>query len=239
MKLESAELAYTDGETECRGFSYQPADQERPLPVVMVCPAWDGLVQEVHDKAQKLAQLGYLAIGVDVLGGGKTLQDFADMEGALGPFMADRAMLLRRLQAAVDAARKLPDADAANIAAVGYCFGGLCALDLARSGDGIVAAVSLHGGLATNDLGEGPISAHILVLHGHDDPMVPPEAVSAFQQEMTSRKADWQLVSYGNTMHAFTRPDANAPAMGVAYNALTDSRSWRAMSNFLAETLGS
>lgn len=238
MKLEFSKVSYADGDIECQGFSYRPANPESPLPVVLVCPAWDGLVQEVHDKAQKLAQLGYLVIGVDVLGGGKTLHDFADMGGALGPFMEDRGMLLRRLQAAVEAAHKLPAADTSKIAAVGYCFGGLCALDLARSSDSLVAAVSLHGGLAPNDLSAKPITAHVLVLHGHDDPMVPPEAVIAFQREMTARKADWQLVSYGNTVHAFTRPGADDPTMGVAYNELTDKRSWQAMSNFLAETLG-
>ena len=237
MELESADLAYSDGDTGCNGFYYHPAETQGPLPAVLICPAWDGLVQEVHDKAQQFARLGYVAVGVDVLGGGRTLQDFADMETEIGPFMADRSMLLQRLQAAVDAVHSLPIVDAERVAAAGYCFGGLCALDLARSGKGLRAAVSLHGGLLPNGLDDTPIDAHILVLHGHDDPMVPPDSVAAFQQEMTNRGADWQLVTYGNTLHAFTRPEANDPAMGVAYNALSDRRSWQAMSDFLGETL--
>jgi len=232
-------LVYRDGDTECRGFLYRPDDGTTNHPVVLICPAWDGLVQEVHDKAKKLSAHGYITVGVDVLGGGKTLQDFAELESALGPFLQDRGMLLKRLQAAVNAAGQLEGADTSQLGVIGYCFGGLCALDLARSGTGVQAAVSLHGGLGSNGLGDSAIDAQVLVLHGHDDPMVPPEEVTAFAKEMTQRGADWQLVSYGNTMHAFSRPDANAPEMGIAYNALTDRRSWQAMCNFLEETLRS
>lgn len=234
---DAATFNYRDGDTECHGFIYRPDSDASSHPVVLVCPAWDGLVQEVHDKAKKLSEEGYIAVGVDVLGGGQTLVDFADLQPALDPFLSDRAMLLQRLQAAVSAARDIEGADPSRLGVVGYCFGGLCALDLARSGSGIRAAVSLHGGLTTNGLGDIPIEAQVLVLHGHDDPMVPPEQVAEFQREMTARGADWQLVSYGNTLHSFTRADANAPEMGIAYNALTDRRSWRAMCNFLEETL--
>ena len=234
-----APLIYRDGDTECHGFAYHPDNENQSNPVVLICPAWDGLVQEVHDKAKRLCAQGYIVVGVDVLGGGKTLHDFAELESALGPFLQDRAMLLQRLQAAVNAAGQIEGADPSRMGVIGYCFGGLCALDLARSGNGIQAVVSLHGGLNSNDLGNVnvTIEAHVLVLHGHDDPMVPPEQVTAFAQEMTHRSADWQLISYGNTVHGFSRPDANAPEMGIAYNALTDRRSWQAMSNFLEETL--
>ena len=238
MATESKVLEYLDGDTLCRGFYRRPTGAGGPLPLVLLCPAWDGLVQELHDKAAKFAAQGYIAVGVDVLGGGRTLHDMADLEPALTPFMLDRAMLLRRLLAAVEAAKTIEGADPGRIAAVGYCFGGLCALDLARSGGSAIrAAVSFHGGLASNGLGDEPVSAHILVLHGRDDPLVPPEQVAAFEQEMTERKADWQLVSYGHTAHAFTRPDANYPAGGIMYSPLADRRSWEAAIRFLAEVL--
>lgn len=238
MALTTTTLDYRDGETVCRGFYTRPADAAGPLPVLLLCPAWDGLVQEVHDKAEKFAAEGYLVVGVDVLGEGRTLRDMAELEPALTPFMQDRAMLLRRLQAAVSAAQALPAADPGRMAAVGYCFGGLCALDLARSGgEAIRAAVSFHGGLAPNGLGDQPIGAHVLVLHGRDDPLVPADQLAAFEQEMTERQADWQVVTYGHTAHAFTRPDANYPAGGILYNPVADRRSWQAATRFLGEVL--
>jgi dienelactone hydrolase len=238
MTKQAKTLEYLDGGTLCKGFYYTPEDVNGPLPVVLICPAWDGLVEEVHDKATKLAREGYIAFAVDVLGEGKTMHDRAQLQATLAPFMADRAMLLRRLQAAVCAAKTIPNANLSRIGAIGYCFGGLCALDLARSGNAdIKAVVSFHGALLGNDLGDSAIHAHILVLHGHDDPLVPPQIVSDFQQEMTRRQADWQLVSYGHTVHAFTRPGANLPEAGAVYNASADLRSWQAMQTFFAEVL--
>ena len=238
MTTQATTLGYFDGDTPCTGTFYTPGSSAEALPLVLVCPAWDGLVQEVYDKAEKLSQEGYIAFVIDVLGEGKAMSDIADLQATMGPFIMDRGMLLRRLNAAVDTAKTIPGADITRIGVIGYCFGGLCALDLARSGNpDIRAAVSFHGALMANDLSDDTINTHILVLHGNDDPLVPPQQVSEFQQEMTRRQADWQLVSYGNTVHAFTRPGANMPEAGAVYNALTDRRSWQAMRSFLAEVL--
>ena len=238
MTTQATTLEYLDGGTLCKGFYYTPENVTEPLPVVLVCPAWDGLVQEVHDKAAKLAREGYIAFAVDILGEGKTMSDMSQLEATLAPFKSDRGMLLRRLQAAVSAAKTIPEANFTRMAAIGYCFGGMCVLDLARSGSADIKAVAaFHGALVGNDLADGAIHAHVLVLHGHDDPLVPPQQVSDFQQEMTRRQADWQLVSYGHTVHAFTRPGANMPQVGAVYNASADQRSWRAMRDFLAEVL--
>ena len=170
----------------------------------------------------------------------KTLAGMSQLGAAIEPFMGDRRRLVKRMQAAVAAAKTIPGADAQRVAAMGYCFGGLCVLDLARGGgDDVKAVVAFHGAL----LPPGPpiendINASVLLLHGNDDPMVPPEQVEAFKQEMTSKGVDWQLVAYGNTVHAFTRPDANSPEIGAVYNASADRRSWQAMLNFLEEVLG-
>jgi dienelactone hydrolase len=175
-----------------------------------------------------------------VYGGGKTFTDITtELDEALGPYMADRGLLLRRMEAGLAAAKTIPNADESRIASMGYCFGGMCVLDLARSGSKeLKAAVSFHGALAPNGL-DAPesLDTKLLVLHGHDDPMIPPEHVAAFMAEMTERKADWQFVSYSGTVHAFTRPDANMPEIGAMYNASTDRRSWQAMLNFFAEVL--
>ncbi|MEP4147500.1 MAG: dienelactone hydrolase family protein [Halioglobus sp.] len=238
MTVKGSTLEYFDGELSCLGEVFRPEKHEGDLPVVLVIHAWDGLGDEVRDKASRLAAQGYIAFAIDVHGEGTLHTDFSTVQEVLGPFMADRAMLLRRLRAALAAAKTIPQADTARIGVMGYCFGGTCALDLARSGGpDIKAAVSFHGGLAGNGLEATRITAPVLVLHGNDDPMVPPEAVSEFQHEMSERGADWQLVSYGHTVHGFTRPEANNPDLGVMYNAMADKRSWQAMLQFLQEEL--
>jgi dienelactone hydrolase len=239
MSIKETALEWTDGDTTCKGFYYTPDDKDTPLPVVMLCPAWDGVGEEIKGKARRLAGEGYITLTVDVLGGGHFESDFTRLQKTLAPFFMDRAMLLRRLEAAVGAARELPGADAKRIAVLGYCFGGTCALDLIRSTNpDIKAAASFHGGLTASGLDHsGAITAPILVMHGHDDPLVPQDQVAAFQQEMTEREADWQFVAYGHTVHAFTRPEANNPDFGAVYNAAADRRSWQSMLNFMAEVL--
>ena len=119
---------------------------------------------------------------------------------------------------------------------MGFCFGGLCVLDLARSGADVKGVISFHGLFnAPENLPNEPIKAKVLALHGQDDPMVPPEQVAALQKEMTNAGVDWQIHAYGNTMHAFTNPEANDPGFGTVYNAGADKRSWIAMKNFFEE----
>lgn len=238
MVEQGTRLEYQDGAQRCIGEYFLPVGQPVNSPVVLVVHAWDGLGDEVRDKASRLAAQGYIAFAIDVHGDGVLHTDFSKVQEVLGPFMMDRPMLLNRLLAALEAAKTIPNADIGRIGVMGYCFGGTCALDLARSGGAdIKAAVSFHGGLAGNGMEATKITAPVLVLHGHDDPMVPPEAVAEFQREMTTRHADWQLVSYGHTVHGFTRPEANNPDLGVVYNPLADKRSWQSMLQFFAEVL--
>ena len=238
MTVKGTRLTYQDGEQRCIGEYYQPPGHPAKAPVVLVVHAWDGLGDEVRDKASRLAAKGYIAFAIDVHGDGILHTDFSKVQEVLTPFMVNRPMLLDRLLAALAAAKTIPNADADRIGVMGYCFGGTCALDLARSGGAdIKAAVSFHGGLAGNGMAATVITAPVLVLHGHDDPLVPLQVVAEFQQEMTARKADWQLVSYGHTVHGFTRPDANIPDMGVVYSPLADKRSWRSMLQFFEEVL--
>jgi dienelactone hydrolase len=130
----------------------------------------------------------------------------------------------------------LPWTDSGKIAAIGFCFGGLCVLDLARTGIDIQGVVSFHGLLgAPGNTAGNIIKAKVLVLHGNDDPLAPVEQVLAIEKELTAAKADWQLHSYGNTLHAFTNPLANDPSFGTVYQPDADRRSWQAMRNFLAE----
>ncbi len=239
MSVTATELNYNDDDTICKGIYYSPENNTGALPVVLVIHAWDGLAQEAKNKAAKLAESGYIAFAIDVYGEGKTLTDMADLGPTIEPFMTDRNVMLKRLRAAVDAAKTIAGADSSKIAAMGYCFGGLCALDLARGGHGdIQGVVSFHGALLTNGINTpDTLTAKVLAIHGHDDPLVPTETVAAFTQEMTDKKADWQFVSYGHTVHAFTRPDANEPERGILYDAKADRRSWQGMLNFFEEIL--
>ena len=153
----------------------------------------------------------------------------------MNPLWADRAMLRQRIRAGVVAERNIPQVDAKRVAAMGYCFGGMCVLELARSGADVLGVISIHGIFTPGDIANQAIKAKILCLHGHDDPMVPPEQVLAFASEMNDAGADWQLHAYGGTKHAFTNPAANNPDLGTLYNELAEKRAYQSLRNFLQE----
>ena len=154
------------------------------------------------------------------------------------PMMSDRAILQARIGAAADAVRSQPESADEPVAAIGFCFGGLCVLDLARSRQDVAGVVSLHGLLLPADnLPDPSLQAKVLVLHGYDDPMVAPEQMLAFTTEMTATGCDWQLHAYGQTLHAFTNPEANDPDFGTVYSATASRRAYRALDDFLAEVL--
>ncbi len=228
-------FTYHDAETECEGYIALPAGSG-PHPAVLIAHNWAGQSDADNGIADRLAAMGYAGIAIDVYGKGVRGDLQGDNSALMGVWTADRAALRRRLLAAVTAAVADPRVDASRIAFVGYCFGGLCALDVARSGDGRVkGAVSFHGVYAPAGLAPEPISAKVLVLHGWDDPMTPPDATVALGHELTAGGADWQIHAYGNTMHAFTFPQANNPAGGIQYNPAADRRSWQSLTNFLTE----
>jgi dienelactone hydrolase len=208
-------------------------------PAVAVCHAWAGRDDFACASAARLAQLGYAGFAMDVYGKGVRGGSVAENQALMSPLVEDRARLRRRLQAGLDALSAQSPVDAGRMAAIGYCFGGLCVLDLARMGAPLRAVVSFHGLLIpAPGLENAAIEASVLVLHGHDDPMVPPEQVLAFEGEMSAAGADWQLHAHGGALHAFTHPDARDPASGALYDEKADRRSWQAMRNFLDERLG-
>ncbi len=205
-------------------------------PAVLINHTWVGRDEFVAEKAIKLAELGYVGFAVDMYGKGVLGTSPEQNSALMQPFMDDRLLLQKRIQAALYAVKLLPWVDDHNVAAIGFCFGGLCVLDLARSGSDLKGVVSFHGllGAPTHPAAK-PIKAKVLVLHGHNDPLATPDQVLAFEQEMTLAGVDWQLQCYGHTAHAFTNPLANDPDHGMVYRAQADSRSWLAMKNFLSE----
>lgn len=238
MTIKTDAVPYLHEQTKLEGFLAYDDSAGRPLPAVMIAHAWGGRDDFVCEKARRLAELGYAGFALDMYGQG-ILGTGPDENGRLmAPFMADRALLQARMQAALDTVRSLPSVNRNRIAAMGFCFGGLCVLDLARTGADLRGAVSFHGLFdPPGNLDGRKIEAKILALHGYNDPMVPPAKVAALADELTVAGADWQIHAYGNTVHAFTNPRANDPGFGTVYDATADRRSWLSMQNFLAEVL--
>lgn len=209
-----------------------------PRPAVVIAHAWGGRSEVESDWARRFADLGYYAFILDMFG--KDVRGSSREENAalIKPFIDDRDLLQARINAAVATVREQAEVAADRVAAIGFCFGGLCVLDLARSGADVRGVVSLHGLFMPPEPHPGKaITARVLALHGHDDPMVPVEAVNALEKELTAAGADWQIHVYGGVMHAFTNPQAADPEFGTVFNAAAAVSAWRSTRDFLADTL--
>jgi dienelactone hydrolase len=236
VSIETRLIEYADGDTVLEGFLAWDNSIDHPRPGVMVSHAWAGRSQFEDDKAVALAELGYVGFALNLYGkgvlGGSTEENAALMQ----PFLDDRAMLQQRLLLSLNTMRQQPEVDDSAVAAIGFCFGGLCVLDLARTGEELAGVASFHGLFAApGNTGANTIKAKVLAMHGWDDPMAPPDQVLALAKELSAQGADWQLHAFGNTMHAFTNPEANDPGFGTVYSPVADQRSWRELQDFLAE----
>lgn len=238
MAIRSQRLEYTDGESLMRGEVAWDPQASRPAPGVLVAHTWAGCGTFERGKAAALAREGYAALAIDMYGGGVVGSGPDENAKLMSGLIEDRGLLKRRMLAALEALKALDMVDSSRTAAIGYCFGGLCVLDLARSGADFQGAVSFHG-LLNPPPGEPArkILSKVLVLHGWEDPMAKPPDVLALADELTGAGADWQVHAYGRAVHAFTNPAASNPAMGTVYDPDADRRSWATMRAFLAEVL--
>ncbi|MCX7115441.1 MAG: dienelactone hydrolase family protein [Gammaproteobacteria bacterium] len=234
--MHTSNYLYYHGEQECHAYlAYDDRIQE-PRPAVLVAHDWSGRNAFACQKAEQLAKLGYVGFAIDLYGQGRTGSTNEEKMALMEPLMADRRLLRARMLAALGAVSELPEVDSQRVAAIGFCFGGLSVLDLARSGAKVNGVVSFHGLLnQPEELHAHPIGAKVLVLHGYDDPMVTPVAVNAFADEMTRAGVDWQVHMYGQTQHAFTNPLAHDAALGTMYNEQAERRSMQSMVYFLDE----
>lgn len=233
--MQTQSIDYYDQDILLQGYCAAPDTAEKK-PAVLIAHDWTGCNDFAREKAKQIAALGYVGFALDMYGQGKFGKTKEEKTQLMMPFMNDRSLLLRRIDAALIALKALPMVDSNKIAAIGFCFGGLCVLDLARSGANIKGVVSFHGLLnAPDDLKNATITAKVLALHGFDDPMGAPQQMLDFANEMTKSKANWQIDVYGNTMHAFTNPEANDPGFGTVYQPEAAQRSWQAMKNFFQE----
>lgn len=209
-----------------------------PRAGILVIHGWEGRSPSQERFALRLAELGYAAFCVDLYGAGRRGTTPETCQALMDPLLANRGLLAHRLRGAVDAAAELPPVDRARMAAVGFCFGGLCALDLARANAPLKGVVSFHGVLtAPEPMTPRQIDVPILVLHGWDDPMAKPADVLGLAAELSAANADWQVHVYGGTMHAFMAPGVDLPEMGLQYNARSAARAWTAMKGFLESAL--
>jgi len=238
MALRERLIEYRDGDTVLEGFFCYEDSFTTPLPAVLISHAWGGRDGFVERKARRLAWHGYATFALDMYGKGKRGNNTEENQALMMPLVQDRALLAGRINAALTTVREQKEVDARRVAAMGFCFGGLCVLDLARSGADLRSVISFHGILKPNGLPRrDKIGARILILHGYDDPLAPPEDAIAIAKELTEAGADWQLHAYGHTVHSFTNPQANDRDHGMLYNETADRRSWHTLLQFLEESL--
>lgn len=234
--LAGQPLAYKDGAAPLAGYFARP-EGAKPVPGVVVVHQWMGVSDHERRVVDDLARLGYAALAADIYGEGVRPRSGAEAGPLAGKFKGDRPLYQARVRAALEALKAQPGVDPSKLAVIGYCFGGIGALEAARAGMPVKAAVSFHGPL---DSPEGravqPIAAKVLVCHGAADPYVPAKDVAAFQEEMKAAKADFVFIAYAGAVHAFTQKEAgNDPSKGAAYQETAALRSWRHLKDFLGE----
>lgn len=236
-------IPYALGKQTFKGYLAKGKETPHKRPAIIIAPAWRGLDHFAKSKAEYLAQLGYIGFAADVYGDGVTAQTDQRASELMAPLFMDRKELQNRMIAAYETVKKIPEVDPNRIAVIGFCFGGLCALELLRSGTPIRGAATFHATLAnamggkkahTVPIASG-IEGSILVLHGNDDPLVSAQDLHAFTEEMTKANIDWELDIYGHTVHAFTNPEVHDIHSGLAFSTKANARSWLAAERFFTE----
>lgn len=233
-------LVYHLGPLKFLGTLYTQEKTLRPL--VLVAPAWHGQDHFARDKAKVLAELGYVGLALDLYGEGKQVQTAEEAAALMHPLFLDRKTLRQRMIAALEAGRNLDFVDRARVGAIGFCFGGLCVLELFRSGAPVKGVVSFHGLLGDKLGGQSakteptqPLRGALLVLDGAEDPMVPWSDLENLKKEMSEAGADWEIDIYGHAVHAFTNPEVHDKNAGLAYDERASKRAFNKMEVFLKE----
>jgi dienelactone hydrolase len=236
VSIQTRSIDYSqDGQT-FEGYLAWDDKNSAPRPGVVISHAWGGAGAFEQERARDLAGVGYVGFCLDLYGKGIRGSSPDQNAKLMQPFLGDRALLQKRMQLAVEVIRGQDEVDASKVAAMGYCFGGLCVLDLARTGMDVRGVASFHGlFVPPGNTAGNKISAKVLALHGWDDPLAPPDQALALAKELTEAGADWQLHAFGHTLHAFTNPEAKDPANGFSYSDSATRRSWKLLVDFLAE----
>ncbi len=212
-----------------------------PRAAVLVFPEAFGLSRHSISRAERLASMGYVALACDLHGDARLVDDLQEAIGLLQPLFADPSKIRARAAGGLHALTARAEVDVGRIAAIGFCFGGTMALELARAGADLKAVVGFHSGLGTNapKTDAQAIKARVLVCIGADDPMIPHAQRAEFETEMRDARVDWQMHLYGGTVHSFTNEEAGHRNMpeAIRYSAEADARSWVSLRELLSETL--
>jgi dienelactone hydrolase len=237
--MQTRDIDYRCEQANLRGYLAWN-DSAEPQPGILVVHEGLGLGDFAMERARRLAGLGYVALAADMFGERRQARNLQEVATLVGGLRAEPEKLRARGRAALETLAALPQVDARRLAAIGFCFGGSVVLELARAGADLRAVVSFHGVLATKMPAiSGKVKASVLVLTGADDPLAPPDQVADFENEMRAAAVrDWQVISYGNTLHGFTNPASDGSMLRSAlYNAQADRRSWASMLSLFDEVL--
>jgi dienelactone hydrolase len=238
--MQTHDIDYRSDAAKLRGFLAFDEKVSARRPGVLVFHEGLGLGDFAMVRARMLAEIGYVAFAADMYGDRRQARNLREVAHLVGEMRNQPQMVRDRGHAALEALAGLPQVDATRLAAIGFCFGGTVVLELARDGADLKAVVSFHGVLATKmQAAAGKVKASVLVCTGADDPLAPPEQVRVFEDEMRAAKvADWQVISYGNTLHGFTNPAADGSMLRAAlYNPQADRRSWASMRSLFDDVL--
>lgn len=238
--VQGKEVSYSTGGTTMKGWIAYDDAVKGKRPAVLVVHEWWGHNDYARKRAAMLAELGYVALAVDMYGDGKQANHPDDAGKFAGEVAKNKPMAKARFEAAMKLLKKQRNVDGGKLAAIGYCFGGSVVLQMAREGEALRGVASFHGGLTTDAPAQaGKVKAQVRVFTGADDKMIPPAQVQAFEQEMDNAGVSYKVVSYPGAMHSFTNPDADGFAkkfnMPLAYNAEADKDSWSQLQTFLAD----
>jgi len=235
--IRTSTVEYRQGDAVLEGYLAYDDASKSVRPGVLVVHEWWGINNYIRKRTEQLARLGYVAFAADIYGKGNRATSREEAVLLSGKFKNDRLLMRERALAGLETLRKNSLVDMKRIAAIGYCFGGAAVLELARSGVDMAGVVSFHGNLDTPTPGDAKnIKGRVLALAGGDDPFVPAQQVIAFEDEMRKGGVDWQVVTYGSAVHAFTNPENGTDnSRGAAYNEKADRRSWEAMKVFFGE----
>ena len=241
-EVKTQEVDYKQGATVLQGFvAWDDAVTSKgKRPGVIIVHEWWGHNQHARNQALRLAKAGYVGFALDLYGKGKLAKHPEDAKAFIAEATKDPGAVRARFLAAVAQLKKVPQVDAAKIAAIGYCFGGGVVLDMARSGEDLAAVATFHGSLSSDLTAKKGIKPRILVMTGGDDPMIDAAQVESLRKELTAAGARFEIISYPGTKHSFTNPDADkAGVAGLGYSPTADKESFAALINMLREVFGS
>lgn len=234
--IKTEVITYSDGKNTFEGLIAYNSEFDNKRPVVLVTHTYSGQSDFENEKAIELAKLGYVGFAIDLYGKGRRASSPQEAQALMDELNNNRALLLERMQTSIKKARDLELADVENISAIGFCFGGKCVLDLARSGEDLKGAVTFHAIYDKPNLNhDKKVKASFLILHGWEDPLAKPQDTVGLATELTELGVDWEINAYGNTVHAFTNPMANLPELGMCYSPTVTIKAWNRMERFLEE----